>query len=1127
MATVHSLYVVSILLILPHFFIAASAGRLAKPVTDHPLKPPPHLVRQPRTNVVRDAVDPSFTRLPNRPLPPPIPASPYVIINVSWPRPLNAVSISSPFSRSPHRAEYDTAITFPNGNEAFGAGCNATFSRPSSDLLFSGDDVYAPGWEAYRISISQLHGIAHSVKSSTSSEGSSIAKQTMYPVDKALFIYVSRQSDFETQFVIAVSAHSPNGNVISQTSLNMENAPTMTDICAVSTRPAASLRMCPDLECILLSNETDNVGASSEETSEPVEPSSIPLPPHLIDFPFPEESPLAATDPYPIPTVTPSPSHYSTGHFSTHALVRVSWSTPSSAITEETRWYTYASAGVKLVGESESLSYTTCSTTYPDDIVFMPHIDYDPTGHIYFFVNLDLLLDNSSVTASWFVREPCYTDVTIVTLADWYYRFNEYGSMSVSATLTTSEREQLAGKSSFAVVHNVEPGVSGSCAPKKEVARFVIRHHHHDGSYEILDPSLEMKLSSDSEPSTMVSPEVTELLIIDAIETPEETIASMEYSTFPEPEKTKFLPVLNSTSLLITTSWNIPASEMEMNEDSTYWELETGLAVQMRFGDDLTLDTCKYPARTGPLYTTTDDPSETGSESFLVDLNHLFDFPDVRVHNTKHGYDEIDVLVYASWYKKVNMFGHVTVSAKLLGPDGLPLKSRQLSTEVIGLSIGATEDCRPKDHIAKVTVQFNIVLETFQIGSLFDTSAVPMEIYETEPTASRYSKISFPPALKTTSILITTSWSTPSEYIAKNSAKVHHWDLETGISIPEFHGESFLFHTCYFSLINGPVYTTYNNVSARGSESFLVDLDFYASYHRFTGHSNRFDHFVIVIYADWFHHENRAGKTTTTVKLIGPGAQPLSGPGTSAELNGLSPGSTDKCKPHTAIASVTVRYDRKKRTFSIRSFDKRDPKESSTGHPHEYLRPPVVAGHVHDYAEETVEISIEATVEPSPRPVPLSYLNPPGDLYLAVTFTWPMDVIDLDSQVWLTSLVNGVGCDLDNTSTVLFGGDGTVGGGKETFRVIVGKAKREGRWVDLVDVTLAAYWFARDEYNDSVAEVHVDLVNEADDVIDSAQMTFSPYWHNRVQKPFCGTNKIGRVRVVDSDGTVSMQLGLY
>lgn len=1119
MAALTSMFTLNLPLVVLFLSLTSSTVCFSKPVDAQLPKPPPNLFRLPPINPVHRHILPSVNRLPNRELPPPVPAVPYLIVNVSWPRPSYDVSISSPYSQSPHRAEYDTAITFAGATEAFGAGCNATFSRSSSSLLFSGDDVYAPGWEAYRISLSQLQAVQPSRNKSSWPEESSTAAESQFPDNKSLLIYVARQSDFKTQFVINVSAHSASGCVLSHTSLTMEDAPTMTDNCAVFASPAASLHHCPGFGCVLLMNETNSAVLRSEETPKHPDRSISPMPTRIMETPILHASPVAASDPYPPPTTMPAPPPSSAAPQAMHVVVKVSWYTPESAFTGPIRWFSYASSGLKLLGENNSMSYSTCSTTYPGDIVYMPHKNYEPTGDVEFIVNLGRLLDNSSVMSTWFPQDATVTDITLVAFGDWYFKSNEHGSMNVSATLTGPDGKPVSGVWAHVLVENVVPGVSGSCAPKTEVAKFVIRHNRHSGTCHIHSVVSGTEQPGGSQAPIIKSPKPTALFLIDTMETTEPVTTDVESAIFLEPTKANFPPILNSTSILITISWSTPKFYMELRSPTPYRDLETGITLPQYYDYYFVFDTCQYPVRSGPLYTSPNDHSVEGSESFLVDLNYF-----ANRSNSTDRLINIDIIIYASWYRIANYVGNARVSLKLFGPGGAALKGPGSSAELHGFSIGSTDGCKPVNQIAETTVQFDRELKTFGIASLADIYD-KMVMIPTERTGSRPGKKKFPPAIKAPSLLITTSWSTPAKYIAEHSSYIHYWDLETGISLPQYHGKWFIVHMCSFPLVNGPIYTSLNNLSATGSESFLVDLKHYvdSSDGVTSNATDRFVNIIIVVYADWFRQRISGGHANISLKLLRPGGQPLNGPGSSAELKGISPGATKTCRPNTSVANITVRFDRKKRSFSIPSLIdvNREPwKKLKTKE--RTLYETIVKND-----NEIVETNVEATLEPSPPVLVFPDVESNGDYYINVTFTWPDDVVDLDSQVWISSLVNGVGCSFDSSSTVLFGGDSTISRGKERFQVLVGKAKKDGRWVDLVDITLAAHWYARDEYNASVADVRVELVNEVNEIIDSAQMEFSPYWHNRVQKPFCGTNKIGRIRVVDNDGIVSIQLGAY
>lgn len=151
-----------------------------------------------------------------------------------------------------------------------------------------------------------------------------------------------------------------------------------------------------------------------------------------------------------------------------------------------------------------------------------------------------------------------------------------------------------------------------------------------------------------------------------------------------------------------------------------------------------------------------------------------------------------------------------------------------------------------------------------------------------------------------------------------------------------------------------------------------------------------------------------------------------------------------------------------------------------------------------------------------------------GELYLAITFSWSYNEMDLDTQVRLASAIDGVqGCVQDVDEFVVYSRDSTVSDVSELFFVRIEHARWKSVWVDMVDIDLSAYWTLHEEYKQGSANVQVDLVDQTDSIVQSMSREFNPYMPNAIDKFLCLKKKIGRVQVVDVNGVVSMKLETY
>lgn len=443
--------------------------------------------------------------------------------------------------------------------------------------------------------------------------------------------------------------------------------------------------------------------------------------------------------------------------------------------------------------------------------------------------------------------------------------------------------------------------------------------------------------------------------------------------------------------------------------------------------------------------------------------------------------------------------------------DG-PIAMLQLDPSANRLILSEPEsEPAPNESAEPLEPSPGVIIETNNTNT--NSSTIPVQSSpQPSPTTQQ-----FPPMLRNSySLFINTSWTTSEADIAAYPNRTY-WDLESGLQLP---GISTTFSVCDVSS-NGVLYSSRNDPSPTGYEAFHVDLDSLLS--SLPGVAeDQFVKLTFTAFADWYIEENRNGDATITATLLEPFGIAMIGPGSTATVDEIVPGVTRSCTPSKPVVEIIVQYNRFNGLYRIMSMTAEelgpdvstqpDPESgtASTGTP-------------------TPEPATPNTSSPLPSTSPPSntYTEPLGELRMVITYSWPDTETDLDTQVRLGSLVHGIGCFADSSGTVVFLGDSTEAGGNETYYVRIGKASMDGFWVNVVDVTLSASWYSRPEYKGGTATVTVELLNENDEIVKRVQREFNPFRANRNHGLTCAKNKIGTVRVVDVNGTVSMDVGIY
>lgn len=474
--------------------ISISSGFEIPPTSDasEPLPPYPSSLPEQPPGFTPSASTPLY-RLPNRQLPPRVPAAPYIIVNVSWQFPLNIDDVPGfPIhTPTPARAEVDTALTFSSGLPlAFGPGCNATYSNPLSSILFSGDDIYAPGWEAYQITLPPI--------TNNSSNNSSVLPLDDFLVGNTnINIFVSRGLMFQfNPYDVTVTMYSADGTVVSHTSLTLSVATQITGTCATDRNragPVASLRMHPDTGMPMV---TGNIldfkyftyvnpkysftpfSLSSEEPEESHMPD---------DFIYATQIP---SDFIVVPAQTFPPVIIGTG-----LLLNTSWSTSDFDLRNNSeRQYWDIETGILLPDRCNDIA--SFRTEYRDSWCIRSDIpngiyasvnNVEATGSESWLIDLDLLFESLQSSSSHSpensgaldddnaLKTGGSTEATIVTFADWFYNENRNGDAVISAHLLHSGTGRpLKGQGTKASIEEIVPGVSKSCEPTRPVAAVTV-----------------------------------------------------------------------------------------------------------------------------------------------------------------------------------------------------------------------------------------------------------------------------------------------------------------------------------------------------------------------------------------------------------------------------------------------------------------------------------------------------------------------------------------------------------------------------------------------------------------------------------------------------------------------------
>lgn len=200
----------------------------------------------------------------NRPFPI-VDSSPYLIINISWPVP----SDGSQRYDELRRGEIDTAIMYDT--LSFGPGCHNTYA--SSLVHFSGDDVYAPGYEAYMFVLPP---------SATSQLETHKAMPTSTDVDRNLYIYASHEPGFTFKHVLVrVELYDASHQLLSLQSIALEYLPPMTGFCSTTARPVATLRLTRLHNVILYAEDISETQTEDHNSLYPTQESTVDATPSI------------------------------------------------------------------------------------------------------------------------------------------------------------------------------------------------------------------------------------------------------------------------------------------------------------------------------------------------------------------------------------------------------------------------------------------------------------------------------------------------------------------------------------------------------------------------------------------------------------------------------------------------------------------------------------------------------------------------------------------------------------------------------------------------------------------------------------------------------------------------------
>lgn len=391
--------------------------------------------------------------IPNRPFPI-IDSSPYLIINISWP-------ISSGGSQSYdklRRGEIDTAIMYDM--LTFGPGCQNTFA--SSLVHFSGDDVYAPGYEAYMFAlpppaISKKIALPETVHTSTAD-------------DRDVYIYATHKVGFTFKdVVVRAELYDTSHKLLSSQSITLKKLPPMTGFCSTSGQPVARLRLTRLKNVIIYAEDisepkTDdhNLRYPNEEPTVDVTPSFEPTASYEVT------ATAAATAKAEIPMVenisTPHP--FPLAHHSVTLRVNITW------FSEETD----AETAIHVPILDPNLTTVCMMPEYETNFtLFTSGNNYLRNGSEWYAIDLEKLRASGRWTSPSF---------SIDIYADWFQRKDINGYAFLTSTIIAPGGEIIFESRR---VYDMALETTFSCLPKTHVATLTVYICEQFGEFHIYD----------------------------------------------------------------------------------------------------------------------------------------------------------------------------------------------------------------------------------------------------------------------------------------------------------------------------------------------------------------------------------------------------------------------------------------------------------------------------------------------------------------------------------------------------------------------------------------------------------------------------------------------------------------
>lgn len=324
----------------------------------------------------------------------------HLLINISWP--LGALAAPSDTNR--FRAELDTALVISDdGNGTsfkLGPRCSDTFAYPQL-ATFSGDDVYSPGWEAYRLSLPSSADLLPPALQGLTTEDLS---KFHVVISGAWYTYLA-----DIPISVRVSLHT-GGTVLQDTSVELSTR-------AVTIGCAAKFHLA---RVDLLSLTSEPFFALQEDVLEP--------------------SPEPSLEPTLEPSLEPSPEASPEQAASTLLYLYFSWASTTNDVD----------ASVSLGGVrtgANCLNQTSQFITSRSNPVYNNNIGWE-----LIIVDVERARDSGL----W------GSQLTVPLFADWWrsYVSPSQGSVSVAATIVCQEMYCTGSRREIEIF----PGASTNCA---------------------------------------------------------------------------------------------------------------------------------------------------------------------------------------------------------------------------------------------------------------------------------------------------------------------------------------------------------------------------------------------------------------------------------------------------------------------------------------------------------------------------------------------------------------------------------------------------------------------------------------------------------------------------------------